>query len=228
MSGGAQPSAPACRLLLRSDAEAIFAVHCAATRGLTNDMVRNESLEFILTQINDGLVVGVFSEANILAAYGALTVLGGAVDKVVSALDLDVASRARFSLLDGGAVHPDWQQRGLHEVTLVERLSYAKGLGKDLVGATVSPRNIKILKNLFNAGFCVVRAELLYGGYERLILVRDLRSFARNALTSPSSFQSVFVEDFSRHIDALKSGLAGFELSWNAQGKAMIQYAHQG
>ena len=224
MSDATRPSVHACRLLLRSDAEAIFAVHCAATRGLPNDMVRRESLEFILEQIDDGFVVGVFSEAAILVAYGALTVVVEEVDKVANILDLDAASRARFCLLDGGAVHPDWRRRGMHREIIAARLRYAKVLGKDLVGATVSPRNIQTLKNTFNAGFRIMQAELLYGGYERLILVRDLRG----GLPRFIGFQSVIAEDFSQHINAIRAGLAGFELLRNDQGQAIVQYGRQG
>ncbi len=220
MTDMAMPPALTFRPLRSADAEAAFAVHHAATHRLTNDIVRRESREFICGQIGDGFVLGGFAESGSLVAYGALMVAVDETDKIADMLELDVANRARFCLLDGTAVHPDWQRRGIHKAMIAARLDHARNLGQDLVGVTVSPRNMKSFKNLLNAGFCIEQAGLLYGGYERLILLRDLRgvlpSFVRSA--------SVLAENFAQHRDAIKTGLAGFELSLSDQGLAIIQY----
>ncbi|MEY4718432.1 MAG: hypothetical protein RL563_1050 [Pseudomonadota bacterium] len=221
MSGAEISDGISCRLLLGSDAEAAFAVHCAATSHLSNNIVRRESLEFIREQINDGFVVGGFSGEGDLVAYAVLTVSNSATHKVADLLEIDPASRKRFCLFDGVAVHPKWQFRGIHHALIAERLSYARRLGRDVIGVTVSPRNFKSLKNLLGTGFLVMQATLLYGGYERLILVQNLGSRPEGGLTR---VKAVALGRFEESVEALRSGLCGFEISWNEQGQAIMHY----
>lgn len=221
MNGAAIRDGISCRLLLESDAEAAFAVHCAATSQLSNNIVRKESLEFIREQINDGFVVGGFSGEGDLVAYAALTVSNSAIHKVADLLEIDPASRKRFCLLDGVAVHPEWQFRGIHHALIAERLCYARHLGRDVIGVTVSPSNLKSLKNLLGTGFLVMQATLLYGGHERLILVQNLGNRPDGGLTR---VKAVDLGRFEESLEALRSGLCGFEISWNEQGQAIMHY----
>lgn len=208
------------RILLEADAKDAFAVHCSAADQLTNHVVRRESLEFITDQVNYEFMIGAFPESGGLVAYGGLVVSARGGGKIADALDLDPESRLRFCLLDGVAIHPDWQQRGIHGELITKRLCYARDLGKNLVGVTVSPRNTRSLKNLLDAGFRIRRAEYLYGGYERLILMRDLICEAQ----SYAGIRSVLAEDFVQNLAAIREGLSGFKLFWNEENKAMIHY----
>lgn len=209
------------RLLLESDAEAAFAVHCAATCHLQNDIVRKESLKFIRDQINDGFVIGGFAADGQLVAYAALSVDNSATSKISDLLELDPANRRKLCMLDGVAVQPAWQSRGIHHALIAERLCYARDLGKDIVGATVSPRNLKSIKNLLTSGFLVIQATLLYGGHERLILVRHLGSHAG---TGYYRTKTIALNRFDESIEAIRSGLCGFELAWDEQGQAFMHY----
>jgi GNAT superfamily N-acetyltransferase len=209
------------RLLVESDAQAAFAIHSAATTRLSSDIVRQDSLHFIREQINDGFVVGGFTENKALVAYATLTVSNIAIHKIADLLQLELESRKRFCLLDGVAVHPDWQLRGLHHALIAERLCYARDLGKDIVGVTVSPRNLKSLKSLIDTGFLVVQATLLYGGYERLVLTRNLG----NSLgTGYTCVKTVNIERFDECVEAIQSGFCGFKLSWDEQGKVFMNF----
>jgi len=209
------------RLLLEADADAAFAVHCAATCQLQNDIVRRESLEFIRDQINYGFVIGGFSADGQLVAYAALAVENSATSKISDLLKLDTESRKNFCLLDGVAVHPAWQSRGMHHALITERLCYARDLGKDIVGVTVSPSNLKSLKNLLASGFLVIQATFLYGGHERLILVRHL---GYRAGTRYHRTKTVALKRFDESLEAIRSGLCGFELAWDEQGQAFMHY----
>jgi hypothetical protein len=100
-------------------------------------------------------------------------------------------------------------------------MSYARRLGRDVIGVTVSPRNFKSLKNLLGTGFLVMQATLLYGGYERLILVQNLGSRPEGGLTR---VKAVALGRFEESVEALRSGLCGFEISWNEQGQAIMHY----
>ena len=224
MNSGANRNGIFFRLLLESDAEAAFAVHCAATIQLSNDIVRRENLDFIREQINDGFVVGGFTKDGALVAYAALIVSNVAIDKIADLLELESSSRKRFCLLDGVAVQPDWQLRGIHHSLIAERLCYARNLGKDMIGVTVSPRNQKSLKNLLSTGFIVVQATLLYGGHERLILVRNLGS---NPEIEDSHIKTVALECFDENLGAIRSGLCGFNLSWDERGQAIMHYGNR-
>lgn len=209
------------RLLDESDAQAAFAVHSAATTGLSGDIVRKDSLNFIREQINDGFVVGGFTEKKSLVAYAALTASNIAIHNIADLLQLKLEIRKRFCLLDGVAVHPDWQLRGLHHALIAERLCYARDLGKDIIGVTVSPRNLKSLKSLIDMGFLVVQATFLYGGYERLVLTRN----PGNSLdTEYICIKPVDIERFDEIVEAIGSGFCGFELSWDEQGKVFMNF----
>jgi GNAT superfamily N-acetyltransferase len=221
MNGAAIRDGTLFRLLLESDAEAAFAVHLAATRLLRNDLVRRESLDFIRDQINDGFVIGGFSEVGNLIAYAALNISNTAINNIADFLELDPASRKKFCLLDGVAVHPEWQSGGIHHALIAERLCYARDLGRDLVGVTVSHLNLKSLKNLLGNGFLVMHATHLYGGHRRLILIRNLEY---NAESVYPLVRTVALGCFVKNAEALKSGLCGFNLSLDKEGNAIMHY----
>ncbi len=220
MTAAVQQRTFSLRLLTEADAESAFDVHCTATCSLNHDVVRLETLEFIREQINDGFMVGAFGRHQTLIAYGVLTTSTDPAGKVANILRLDPLRRARFCLLDGVAVHPEWQRCGIHDALIAERLCYARDLGRDIVGVTVSPRNPKSLKNLLQSGFRIVEAALLYGGYQRLILVRD----SGFQMTELKSTRLVVADQFELSVDAIRSGLCGFELTSNAKGQAVIHY----
>jgi len=211
------------RLLSSADVDLALAIHESAAGRLTNDIVRRESREDIQKQIDDGFVVGAISGEGVLAAYAVLSVLREETDDLSTVLDLDDRERSRFCVLDGVAVLPEWQRKGVHELLIRERLCYARDLGRDLIGVTVSPRNTRSLQNLLSSGFRIARGAMLYGGFERLILVRDMRWM-------PLPFvgvQSAIADNFKQSLDAIRKGLFGFSLTWNDHGEAVIQYGRE-
>jgi GNAT superfamily N-acetyltransferase len=212
------------RLLTSTDVEAALTVHEMAAGRLTNDMVRRESRDDLCQQINDGFVIGaVAKEDGALVAYGALAVLAESTGELAELLELDDRDRSRFCVLDGVAVLPEWQRRGVHELLIRERLCYARDLARDLVGVTVSPRNTRSLQNLLASNFRIARGGMLYGGFERLVLLRDMR-WMQNQFVG---VQTAIADNFKQSLDAIRKGLFGFSLTWNDHGEAVIQYGRE-
>jgi GNAT superfamily N-acetyltransferase len=211
------------RLLSSTDVESALAIHESAAGRLTNDMVRRESRDDLRRQIDDGFVIGALTDDSALIAYATLSVLPEANGELAKLLDLDDGECSRFCVLDGVAVLPAWQRKGVHELLIRERLCYARDLGRDLIGVTVSPRNTRSLQNLLASGFRIARGAMLYGGFERLILVRDMRWMPLQIV----GVQSAIADNFKQSLDAIRKGLFGFSLTWNDHGEAIIQYGRE-
>ncbi len=211
------------RLLTSTDVEAALTVHEMAAGRLTNDMVRRESRDDLSQQINDGFVIGAVAKDGALVAYGALAVLAESTGELAKLLELDDLDRPRFCVLDGVAVLPEWQRRGVHALLIRERLCYALDLARDLVGVTVSPRNTRSLQNLLASNFRIARGGMFYGGFERLVLLRDMK-WMQNQFVG---VQTAIADNFKQSLDAIRKGLFGFSLTWNDHGEAVIQYGRE-
>jgi len=78
--------------------------------------------------------------------------------------------------LDTTFIHPDWRGHGLQRAFIDMRIQKATELGVLFAFATVSPDNQYSLANIRSYGFEVLEKGTFYGGYERLVLIKQLRS----------------------------------------------------
>jgi hypothetical protein len=85
----------------------------------------------------------------------------------------------------------------------------------DCVVATVSPKNLFSLKNLFACGFIIIARANMYGGHERFILKKKLADI--------QSFQTVEhveinVHDRVKMADMLSEGYVGYKMRHRSAG----------
>lgn len=188
------------------DAGAAWAIHTAAITPAPAGLVRPDPLSHFESHTGrDGVILACMHGAGQMVGYG---VLGIGSPMAAHLADLLGADAARFAILDGAAALPEWRGHGLHQAAIVERIAYAAQRGRTLIGATVSPRNLRSLRSMFRAGFTVHAAALMYGGLERLLLSRDTLAVAPQA----APVLRVDAGDFGAHQAALAAGLVGLDL----------------
>ncbi len=200
------------------DAERMFALHTQVVAKTPAGMVRPDTLEHFQRHTGAwGETVACFLDNEELVAYGVLGLDSPTVSHLAHMLDADPA---RFCVLDGASALPEWRGHGLHSAAIHERLRHALTLGRPLVGATVSPDNMRSMRGLFGASFEVHHFAIIYGGLTRLIMKRNLAA-ERQAWEREIG---VRVTDHTGHRSALAAGLIGYALVQDGQGAWSIEY----
>ena len=200
------------------DAGAACAIHRAAIAPAPAGLVRPDPLSHFENHTGrDGVILACMRGAGQMVGYG---VLGIDSPTAVHLADLLGADAARFAILDGAAALPEWRGYGLHQAAIAERIACASARGRTLIGATVAPRNLRSLCSMFRAGFTVHAAGLMYGGLERLLLLRDTLNDAQPA----APVLRVDAGDFCAHQAALAAGLAGLDLRQEPGGAWRVGY----
>lgn len=77
--------------------------------------------------------------------------------------------------LDTSFIRKDSQGNGLQRAFIKLRLNKARELGAEMAFATVAQNNIYSLANMRSYGFSILKKDIFYGGYERLVLTKKIR-----------------------------------------------------
>ena len=201
-----------------SDPAAIHAIHCAAMARAPSGMVRSDPLSHFENHIErDGLTLGCFLGSGQMVGYGVLGIDSPMASHLAAMLDADAA---RFALLDGAAVLDEWRGCGVHQGAIEQRIAHAAAAGRSLIGATVSPHNLRAMHSMFRAGFTIDACGLLYGGLERLLVRRD-------TLAPAPRFDivlTVAATDYAGHRAALADHLTGYALQRDAGAGWSVSY----
>jgi len=201
------------------DFASAFAVHRSVMQGAPAGLVRPDPLCHFENHIHrDGCLLACMHDAQTMVGYG---ILGIDSPMATHLADLLGTDPALFAILDGAAALPQWRGYGLHQQAIGERIACAAARGRSLIGATVSPSNLRAMHSLFQAGFSIRGYALMYGGLERLLVLRD-------TLAPAPAQQGVAVRvaatDAGAHRAALASGLAGLDLFRDAGGHWSVGY----
>ena len=208
---------PAFSWLVSADPAAVHAIHGAAIAGVPRGMVRPDSLaHFEQHSGRDGATLVCLS-GSAMVAYGVLGIDSGMAEHLAALLKADPA---RFAILDGAGALPAWRGYGLHQAAIEQRTGHAAALGRTLIGATVSPRNLRAMASMFRAGFTIHGSALLYGGHERLLMQRDTLGAP---LQAPLE-REIDALDWTAHQDALAGGLVGVRLRQGPDGRWHVGY----
>ena len=215
-SAASDPAAFSWRVM--ADAAAVHAIHRIAIEGVPCGLVRPDCLaHFEQHTGRDGVTLACLGGSGEMVAYG---ILG--IDSPMAAhlAELLKADAARFAILDGAGALPGWRGHGLHHAAIEQRTQYAAVQDRSLIGATVSPRNLRAMASMFRAGFTIHGSALMYGGHERLLMQRD-------TLLAPLSApveREIDAGDWTGHQDALAAGLAGIRLRQGPDGSWHVGY----
>jgi hypothetical protein len=165
----------------------------------------------------DGVTLACTSASGAMVAYG---VLG--MDSAMAAHLAGLLGDApgRFAVLDGAAALPQWRGYGLHQAAIDQRVRHAAACARTIIGATVSPHNLRALRSMLHAGFTIGGAALMYGGLERLLMRRDTLAPARGFAVE----RMVPAADMAGHQNALGDGLLGFALHQHTGGAWSVCY----
>lgn len=207
MTTDTHPIAAHWRIVHEEEANLVHAVHLDALNGVDAGLVRPDTLAHFIQHIgSDGVVIGGFLDRIGMIAYGVLGISSETAHHMAHILGVAIADRSRFCILDGAASLPAWRGHGLHRDLIRERVKCARTLDRTLFGATVSPANITSLRGLLEAKFQIAAFAMLYGGMDRLVLIRDLHADNRRWVLR----HKVPVTDVLAHQAALAEGLTGF------------------
>lgn len=86
--------------------------------------------------------------------------------------------------------------------------------------ATVAPSNLPSLRGLLGEGFTIRRCALVYGGLQRLLVLRDLERAAPRWIAA----RRVRADDYDAHQAALADGLFGFGYVEGEAGAGYVVY----
>lgn len=209
------------RTLLPEEAKLAYQLHLRAIRNMDSTLVRQDELDHFIDHAGRvGQIIGCYAPGQDLVAYGVLSLSSATVSQMAQLLLVPQADRARFAVLDGAAVAPEWRSRQLHHSLIRERVVLAQACRRSLLAVTAAPNNIPSLRALMGEGFSVAAFAFVYGGSARLVLTRDLHL----RLHPAASGRNVDMDDFSGHESALAAGLRGVRFDEH-NGRPNLRYA---
>jgi hypothetical protein len=204
-----------------SDAREAHRIHCEALQGSAQGLVRADGLAHFERHTGaDGVMVCCRSPSQEMVAYAILGTHSHNADHLAGLMGISSAQRTRFAILDGVATRPAWRGFHLHQASIMERISHARTIQRTLLAATVSPNNWFSLRGLLDAGFTVSGFAVVYGGLDRLLLMRNLEVHA--VAWRPA--YSVTSDDIAAHQAALAGGLLGYACSEMGSKQWQVQY----
>ena len=138
-----------------------------------------DKTQFVLTTADEfaesivyDYCIGAFS-GDILAAVTTIVLNRASTRNVGYVLGFEAADCVTY---DTTFVHPNYRGRGLQQHFMPIKDDISRRNGAKFAFATVAPDNIYSLRNLTESGFKIIDKKELYGGVDRLILQKDLRS----------------------------------------------------
>lgn len=162
------PAGLAQRELTAADLPAALALHLDCTQGLSNDMVRKETLESLQALLERGRMIGLFDQQK-LAAYGLLLLDLQDHERLPAHIAPD-AQRPQ-AVLSGVTVAPAWRGHGLQRRLIMLRMAMAPA--NALLSSTAAPANWYSWNNLLDCGFHVRAITQCYGGHTRYLMVLE-------------------------------------------------------
>ena len=158
-----------------------------------------------------GIVLGVRAE-NRLVCVRILTFNHDTISEYEEVLGGKFASLPSCS--DGCVVDSRYRGNNLQLLTWfqIESLLHDKS---DCVVATVSPKNLVSLKNLFACGFMIVKRANMYGGHERLILKKELTDVQS---VKTAGHMEINVHDRVKMTDMFSRGYVGYKMRHRSAG----------
>lgn len=204
-----------------SDAREAHRIHCEALKGAAHGLVRVDVLAHFERHTGaDGVMVCCRSASQEMVAYAILGTNSYNADYLADLMGISSSERAKFAILDGVATRPAWRGFHLHQASITERISHARTIQRTLLAATVSPNNWFSLRGVLEAGFTVNGFAVVYGGLDRLLLMRNLD--IDHALWTPA--HSVASDDVDAHRAAMDEGLLGYACNKASSGQWRVQY----
>ena len=156
------------RELTIADLPAALALHLECTQGLTNELVRKESLESMQALLGRGSIIGLF-DLQKLVAYGVL--LLDLLDNERLPAHIATDSQRPQAVLSGVTVSPTWRGHGLQRRLIMLRVAMAPA--NALLSSTAAPANWYSWNNLLDCGFHVRAITQCYGGHTRYLMVQE-------------------------------------------------------
>lgn len=208
------------RALAAHEAAQAHALHARVAAALAPGTVRPDSLAHFEAHIaRRGRILGAFANGE-LVAYGVLGLDPGGVAHMGALIGARQGELARLCLFDGAAALPRWRGQHLHRAVIAARAALAATLGRTLLLATVAPNNLPSLRGLLGEGFAIRGCALVYGGLERLLVLRDLE----RAAPAWRAMRRVRADDYGAHRAALADGLFGFGYAEDEAGGGCVVY----
>ena len=164
------------RCLNQCDLPMLLALHGQIHQELRDStLMIQESDSFFARHLHSsGRILGVFAGYRLIA----YAVLGlPKIDDPYNFghyLSWDGRKRQYVAHLDGVGVLPGWRGHGLHHRLGKARITMASNQQRRYILATVAPHNGFSLANLRSLGLQVRHVIADFGGFERLLLYRDL------------------------------------------------------
>ena len=152
-----------------SDLDAMEALHHLGRAGMSAQLVKPESRDFLASLLHGrGQVIGARSGAQ-LVAYGVL------LHQLLPSDDprplLHLAPERPLAKLAGACVAPSWRGQRLQRALIAQRMARADD--RTVLFVTAAPGNYASWRNLLACGFAVRALEVCYGGLTRYLLAYD-------------------------------------------------------
>lgn len=204
LSGGADRLIPA--VLAEEDLDAVVALHEAAVASAPHGTVRHDAADFFGRILaGDGALLGYRLDGGSLAAYGVLSFRAADEAHYGRILGLAESEWPRLAQLEGISVDRRWQGLGIQRLLGLWRIATAEALGYGHVAATAAPENFYSWRNLLALGLVIRKLELLYGGFPRYVLHREL-----GRRTSYQADWTVEVGDLPRQRSLFAAGAVAY------------------
>ena len=157
------------RWLQAVDLEAVETLHHQSIAGMSEQLVKHESHDFLASVLNGrGHVIGALSGGQ-LVAYGVLLHQLLPTDDPRSLLHL--APQQPLAKLAGASVAPHWRGQHLQRQLIRQRMAHAdRGA---VLFVTAAPGNHASWRSLLACGFSVRALEICYNGLTRYLLACD-------------------------------------------------------
>ena len=152
-----------------SDLDAMEALHHLGRAGMSAQLVKPESRDFLASLLHGrGQVIGACADGQ-LVAYGAL------LHDLLPSDDprplLHLAPERTLAKLAGACVAPHWRGQHLQRALITQRMARADS--RAVLFVTAAPGNYASWRNLLACGFAVRALEVCYGGLTRYLLAYD-------------------------------------------------------
>lgn len=189
------------RWLQPSDLNAMEALHHLSRAGMSAQLVKPESRDFLASLLHGrGQVIGAQANGQ-LVAYGVL------LHDLLPTDDprplLHLAAERTLAKLAGASVAPDWRGQRLQRALIAQRMARADS--RAVVFVTAAPGNYASWRNLLACGFAVRALEVCYGGLTRYLLAYD--PLAQRA--SSADFLDIDSLDLARQQSLIDAGWQG-------------------
>lgn len=195
------------RRLVHEDLQAVHDVHRSVISTLpTADLFRDVSLEFLEVLLGDGAATfGIFQHDD-LVAYSAVRFPKAGELKLASIVGVPNALAEMVAEFEGVAVLPAHRGRGFQAALTEIRAKAALLDGRPIAIASVAPQNLHSLRNFLLYGMTGRALVEMYGGYRRIVVVRD-----HGASASTSERENLIVD--AREVENLKDKMSvGYEI----------------